>query len=79
MQPPPQSQNRYSEPDSRDWRGRTGQLPPNPDDRSWENLRKHDASQVNRQDQLNSQFARAQIASNQGVITIARNKLSVFS
>ncbi|KAJ1410334.1 MIF4G-like, type 3 [Sesbania bispinosa] len=76
--PPHQLQNRYSEPDNRDWRGRSGQLPPNPDERSWENLRDNrelgnrfdsrnqDASQVNRQDQLNSQFARAQISSNQG-------------
>ncbi|XP_061353175.1 eukaryotic translation initiation factor-like isoform X2 [Gastrolobium bilobum] len=76
--PPRQLQNRYSEPDSRDWHGRSGQLPANPDERSWENLRdnrefgnrfdsrQQDASQVNRQDQLNSQFARTQGVSHQG-------------
>ncbi|TKY73135.1 Eukaryotic translation initiation factor isoform 4G-1 [Spatholobus suberectus] len=75
---PHQLQNRYSEPDNRDWRGRSGQHPANPDERSWENLRdnrefgnrfdnrEQDASQVNRQDQLNSQFARTQISSTQG-------------
>ncbi|KAL1372102.1 hypothetical protein HN51_002260 [Arachis hypogaea] len=70
--PPPQFQNRYSEPDNRDWRGRSGQPPPaNADERSWDNLRDREnrefgnTSQVNRQDQLNSQFARAHISSNQ--------------
>ncbi|KAG5049475.1 hypothetical protein AAZX31_04G140200 [Glycine max] len=71
---PHQLQNRYSEPDNRDWRGHSGQLPANSDERSWENLRdnrefgnrQQDASQVNRHDQLNSQFARTQISSMQG-------------
>ncbi|RDX79443.1 Eukaryotic translation initiation factor isoform 4G-1 [Mucuna pruriens] len=75
---PHQLQNRYSEPDNRDWRGRSGQFPANSDERSWENLRdnkefgnrfdnrQQDASQVNRQDQLNYQFARTQISSTQG-------------
>ncbi|KAK7304834.1 hypothetical protein VNO77_42725 [Canavalia gladiata] len=75
---PHQSLNRYSEPDNRDWRGRSGQLPANPDDRSWENVkdnrefgnrfdnRQQDAGQVNRQDQLNSQFARTLLSSTQG-------------
>nr|KYP31940.1 Eukaryotic initiation factor iso-4F subunit p82-34 [Cajanus cajan] len=62
---PHQLQNRYSEPDNRDWRGRSGQLPANPDERSWDN-RQQDAGQVNRHDQLNSQFARTQISSTQG-------------
>ncbi|XP_061347457.1 eukaryotic translation initiation factor isoform X1 [Gastrolobium bilobum] len=65
--PPNQIQNRYSEPDNRDWRGRSGPLPANADERSWDNLKENrefgNSSQVNRQDQLNSQFARAQ---NQG-------------
>ncbi|KAJ1433578.1 MIF4G-like, type 3 [Sesbania bispinosa] len=68
--PPPQFQNRYSEPDNRDWRGRSGQLPANADERSWDNLKENrefgNTGQGNRQDQLNSQFARAQISSNQG-------------
>ncbi|KAK7411548.1 hypothetical protein VNO78_02982 [Psophocarpus tetragonolobus] len=71
---PHQLQTRYSEPDNRDWRGRSGQLPANPDDRSWENVRdnrefdnrQQDANQFNRQDQLNSQFARTQVSSTQG-------------
>ncbi|KAK4257567.1 hypothetical protein QN277_007138 [Acacia crassicarpa] len=73
-----QLQNRYSEPDNRDWRGRSGQLPASTEDKSWENLRENrefgnrfdsrnqDSNQFNRQDQLNSQFARAHISSNQG-------------
>ncbi|KAI8540977.1 hypothetical protein RHMOL_Rhmol08G0027200 [Rhododendron molle] len=46
-------QKRYSEPDNRDWRGRSAPFP--------------NQGVINRQDQLNSQFARAQISSNQGV------------
>ncbi|KAI4335532.1 hypothetical protein L6164_014170 [Bauhinia variegata] len=62
--PPQQFQNRYSEPDNRDWRGRSGPVPAAGEERSWESLRERqqDGSQVNRQDQ----FARAQISSNQG-------------
>ncbi|KAL5146914.1 Eukaryotic translation initiation factor isoform 4G-1 [Glycine soja] len=62
---PHQLQNRYSEPDNRDWRGRSGQPPASTDERSWENLRDN-RDQVNRHDQLNSQFARTQISSMQG-------------
>lgn len=77
MQSAQQFQNRYSEPDNRDWRGRSGQLPASSEERSWESLkenrefgnRQQDASQGNRQDQLNSQFSKAQI-SNQVVISI---------
>lgn len=62
FQPPNQFQNRYSEPDDRDWRGRSGQLPP-AEEKSWDNIRdnrefgnrydsrQQDASQINRQDQ----------------------------
>ncbi|XP_027330944.1 eukaryotic translation initiation factor-like isoform X1 [Abrus precatorius] len=68
--PPQQFQNRYTEPDNRDWRGRSGQLPANADERSWDYLKESrefgNTNQANRQDQLNSQFARAQISSNQG-------------
>lgn len=79
LQPPQQVQNRYSEPDNRDWRGRSGQLPANADERSWDNLKENrefgNASQVNRQDQQNSQYGRAQISSNQGV----KCMISVYS
>ncbi|KAF3452934.1 hypothetical protein FNV43_RR03367 [Rhamnella rubrinervis] len=75
---PNQSQGRYSEPDNRDWRGRSAQFTTSGDDRSWEALRENkefgnrfdskqqDANQHNRQDQLNTQFGRTQISSNQG-------------
>ncbi|XP_022732657.1 eukaryotic translation initiation factor-like [Durio zibethinus] len=74
---PNQSQNRYSEPDNRDWRNRSAQFPTAGEERSWESLRdrelgsRYDSRQpehneFNRQDQLNSQFSRAQISSSQG-------------
>ncbi|KAG5244467.1 eukaryotic translation initiation factor [Salix suchowensis] len=59
----PQSQSRYSEPDKRDWRGRSGTFG---EERSWEAIRENKEFS-NQQDQLNSQFARAQITANQGV------------
>ncbi|KAJ4958175.1 hypothetical protein NE237_025286 [Protea cynaroides] len=74
----PQPQSRYTEPDARDWRGRSGQLLAAGEERSWDTIRENkelgnrldprqqDANQYNRQDQLNSQFARAQISSSQG-------------
>ncbi|OVA11030.1 MIF4G-like [Macleaya cordata] len=74
----PQTQSRYSEPDNRDWRGRSAQLPASGEER-WDaprdnkdfpgrsESRQQEANQFNRQDQLNSQFSRAQISSNQGV------------
>lgn len=80
MQSAQQCPNRYSEPDNRDWRGWSVQLPASSEEKSWENLRENrefgnrfdsrnqDSNQFNRQDQLNSQFARAHISSNQ-VIT----------
>ncbi|KAF8393009.1 hypothetical protein HHK36_021250 [Tetracentron sinense] len=55
-----QSQSRYSELDNRDWRGRSAQLPASGESRQQE------SNQSNRHDQLNSQFARAQLSSNQG-------------
>ncbi|KAE9608323.1 putative initiation factor eIF-4 gamma, MA3 [Lupinus albus] len=59
--PTQQIQNRYSEPDNRDWRVRSGQLPTNPDEfASRFDSREHDVNQVN------SQFARTKISSNQG-------------
>ncbi|GMI92857.1 eukaryotic translation Initiation Factor isoform 4G1 [Hibiscus trionum] len=70
--PPNQSQTRYSEPDSRDWHNRSAQFPSTGEERSWESLRdrelgnRYEANQFNRQDQLNSQFSRAQVSSNQG-------------
>ncbi|KAK9141493.1 hypothetical protein Syun_010893 [Stephania yunnanensis] len=60
-QPAPAPQSRYAEQDNRDWRGRSAQLPASGEERSWENIRE------NKQDQLNSQFSRTQISSNQGV------------
>ncbi|XP_019441676.1 PREDICTED: eukaryotic translation initiation factor-like isoform X2 [Lupinus angustifolius] len=53
------SQNRYTEPNNSDWRGRSGQLPANADERSWGNVKENrDFGNNNRQDQLNSQFGR---------------------
>uniref|UniRef100_A0A6N2K1P4 MI domain-containing protein n=1 Tax=Salix viminalis TaxID=40686 RepID=A0A6N2K1P4_SALVM len=61
--PQPQSQNRYSEPDNRDWRGRSAAFG---EDRSREAIRENKEF-YNRQDQLNSQFASSQITANHGV------------
>ncbi|XP_031378339.1 eukaryotic translation initiation factor-like isoform X2 [Punica granatum] len=66
---PNQPQGRFSEPDNRDWRNRSAQLPSPGEERSWENIRENRDSasrfdsrqpdgQFSRQDQLNSQFAR---------------------
>ncbi|KAF8407281.1 hypothetical protein HHK36_006408 [Tetracentron sinense] len=75
----PHSQSHYSGPDNRDWRGRSSQLPASGEERSWEAIRdnqefssrlesrQQESNQFNRQEQLNSQFARAQISSNLGV------------
>ncbi|XP_047324813.1 eukaryotic translation initiation factor isoform X2 [Impatiens glandulifera] len=63
---PVQQANRYSEPDTRDWRGRSAQGPPpsNDQDRSWdanrENREVGGRFDSNRQDQPNSQFQRGQ-------------------
>ncbi|KAL1817729.1 eukaryotic translation initiation factor [Daucus carota subsp. sativus] len=73
--PQSQPQSRYSEPDSRDWRGRSAQVPSSVEERSWIgdresggrlDSRQQDSNQYNRQDQLNSQFGRGQYSSNQG-------------
>lgn len=68
-----QTQNRYTEPDNRDWRNRSAQYPGSTEERSWEAIRGRDfggrseeATQYKQQEQLNSQFARAKISSNQG-------------
>lgn len=75
MQAPNQPPSRFSEPDNRDWRGRSALPPSAGEERSWENIRdrdfgarQQDLNQFSRQENLNSQFARAQISSNQGVI-----------
>ncbi|KAJ0966471.1 hypothetical protein J5N97_027609 [Dioscorea zingiberensis] len=63
-----QSQSRYSEPDNRDWRGRSGQLASPGEERSWNDNKELFASN-SRQDitNLSSQFSsRAQVSSNQG-------------
>ncbi|KAH6819235.1 MIF4G domain-containing protein / MA3 domain-containing protein [Perilla frutescens var. frutescens] len=72
---PDQPQTRFSELDNRDWRNRSTQLPASADERSWESVRdrdlggrwQQDANQYNKQDQSNSQFAKSQVSSNQGV------------
>ncbi|XP_009597543.1 eukaryotic translation initiation factor isoform X2 [Nicotiana tomentosiformis] len=58
-----QSQTRYSEPDSRDWRSKSAQFPAALDDRSWDALREN-REFGGRQEQLSSQFARTQISPN---------------
>eukprot|EP00268_Persea_americana_P033003 TRINITY_DN3266_c1_g1_i1.p1 TRINITY_DN3266_c1_g1~~TRINITY_DN3266_c1_g1_i1.p1 ORF type:complete len:804 (-),score=193.51 TRINITY_DN3266_c1_g1_i1:377-2788(-) len=80
LQGPPQ--NRYAEPDNRDWRGRSGALPTYGEERSWENIRdqkefsnrseshgpnsRQEGNQFNRQDQPGSQMSKVQISSAQG-------------
>ncbi|KAG5559565.1 hypothetical protein RHGRI_009188 [Rhododendron griersonianum] len=66
IQPP----TRYTEPDNRDWRGRSAPIPTSGEDKSWDATRENresgswfdskqqEAIQHNRQDQPNSQFAR---------------------
>ncbi|XP_010539464.1 PREDICTED: eukaryotic translation initiation factor-like isoform X1 [Tarenaya hassleriana] len=67
-----QAPSRFSETDNRDWHSRTAQLPPTGGERSWETLREArdsrfgESNQFNRQDQLSSQFSRAQVSSSQG-------------
>ncbi|KAI3423760.1 uncharacterized protein J3R85_010757 [Psidium guajava] len=75
---PNQLHNRFSEPDNRDWRGRNPPVPAAVEERSWENIRENrefggrsdsrqqQLNQFNHLEQLNSQFTRAQISSNQG-------------
>lgn len=75
-----QPQGRYSEPDSRDWRGRSQVPTSGGDERNWDVIKdsrelssryeskQQDSSQFNRQDQNSAQFARAQNSSNQAVI-----------
>ncbi|PQP98400.1 eukaryotic translation initiation factor [Prunus yedoensis var. nudiflora] len=67
---PPQSQGRYSEPDSRDWRGRSAPVPASGEERSWETLRENKESgnrfDYRQQEANQPQFARTQNSSNQG-------------
>lgn len=73
FQPPNQPQSRYSEPDNRDWRRPAQSFPSGEsirDNREFGgryDFRQQDGSQFSRQDQLNNQFSRTQISSNQGV------------
>ncbi|XP_040996517.1 eukaryotic translation initiation factor-like [Juglans microcarpa x Juglans regia] len=67
--PPQNPQIRSSEPDNRDWRVRSAQFPTSGESREFGgrfDSRLQEDNQFNRQDQLNSQFGRAQISSNQG-------------
>ncbi|KAF5445676.1 hypothetical protein F2P56_034712 [Juglans regia] len=69
LQPQQNPQNRYSEPDNRDWRGRSAQFPTSGDSREVGgrfDSRQPEDNQLNRQDQLNFQFQRAQISSQGG-------------
>lgn len=78
FQVPNQPQGRFLEPDNRDWRGRSAQIPASGEERSWENIRENrdfgsrqqDGNQFSRQDQLSSQFTRSQISSDQMVIKV---------
>ncbi|KAG2668186.1 hypothetical protein I3843_15G143500 [Carya illinoinensis] len=66
---PQNPQSRSSEPDNRDWRVRSAQFPTSGESREFGgrfDSRLQEDNQFNRQDQLNSQFGRAQISSNQG-------------
>ncbi|XP_062183945.1 eukaryotic translation initiation factor-like [Phragmites australis] len=72
-----QTQNRYAETDNRDWRARSAQPPPVIEDKSWNNIREAKESyassgrqqeQVNRHDQLSSQFAKAQVGPTNALI-----------
>ncbi|TQD88510.1 hypothetical protein C1H46_025930 [Malus baccata] len=64
---PSPAQNRYSEPDSRDWRGRSAPVPASGEERSWDTLRENKESgnrfDYRQQDANQAQFARTQ---NQG-------------
>ncbi|MCD9639724.1 Eukaryotic translation initiation factor isoform 4G-1 [Datura stramonium] len=61
-----QSQTRYSDPDTRDWRSKSSQFSsPAEDNRSWDALRET-REFGGRQEQLSSQFARTQISPNRG-------------
>lgn len=62
-----QSQTRYSEPDTRDWRSKSSPYSAPAEDRSWDALREN-REFGGRQEQLSSQFARSQISPNRGVI-----------
>lgn len=65
----PQSYDRYSESDNRNWRGRSAQLPASEDDKSWE-VARDNKEFLNRYESNNHQdSARGQISGNQGVIT----------
>nr|GMD27583.1 eukaryotic translation initiation factor-like [Ipomoea batatas] len=60
-----QSQSRYSEPDNRDWRNRSAQFSAPADERSWDSMKENKEFGGRMGEQLNSQFGRAQISSNQ--------------
>lgn len=76
LQPPNKSQNHYSEPDNRDWRGRSAQFPSSGEEKTWESLRENrefgsrfdsrqqDSNHFNHQDQ----HGRMQAPANQVVL-----------
>lgn len=59
-----QPQSRYAEPDNRDWRNRNPQFSAPQDERSWESMREN-KELSSKMGELNSQFGRSQISSNQ--------------
>jgi hypothetical protein len=65
-----QAYNRYSEPDNRDWRGRSERIAsPQTEEKSWDSLRdrERDASFGPNQKSQSDQFSKGQAPANQGV------------
>lgn len=65
LQPQPQSQSRYFEPDSRDWRGRSGQVPGSTEEGPWDANKDMSGQSESRFQDSNN---RIQVSGNQGVI-----------
>lgn len=72
-----QPQNRYSEPDNRDWRGRSAQVPVYGDDRSSDKIREN-RDLGDRHEQLNLQFAGVQISAQQVLYDCYTARLIIF-
>ncbi|KAG7037660.1 hypothetical protein SDJN02_01290 [Cucurbita argyrosperma subsp. argyrosperma] len=64
-----QSQGRYFEPDNRDWRGRSGQLPVSAEEGSWDAIREDKDLSGQSQSRLYDSNNRSQASGNQGVGT----------
>ncbi|KAA0064573.1 eukaryotic translation initiation factor-like [Cucumis melo var. makuwa] len=72
--PQPQSQSRYFEPDSRDWRGRSGQVPGSTEEGPWDANKDMSGQSESRFQDSNN---RIQVSGNQGVGTPALIKAEV--